>query len=296
MNQHLVSRVLLRQWENTRNGGISSLDLQTYEEKTDSIKKFGSIEDLVTQGTEELEQVWSNEVEKKLNHPFKLVKDGTILELSNSQHLDYIKDCMALHWARSFTITVILRAMMPQYADQIATSMLRTYTPTQGVKELTGLYVTGFGAEDVFRQKIYEEFDKNIQNGFLKEQFNTHYAEAKKRMQANSLEICHASASEFVLSDCPVVTWDKARNIAGVLYGAAWTDADSIFMAINPKYVVALSKVGKYRELNEGEVVQINKLQVMAAYKEIFYRTGCGLGEKISKALQDTQAAQEKAK
>ena len=195
---------------------------------------------------------------------------------------------MALHWARSFALTTIIRLLQPRLADQVATKVLREYTPTQALKAMTGLYVAGFGAEDVFRQKVYEKFDEQLRKGFLKDQFNQHYEEARSRMQEFSLEVCNASSSEFVLGDCPVVTWDKDRDIAGVLYGAAWVDANVIFMAVGPKHVVALSKTGSYRELTEAEVVHINKLQVRSAYKEIFYRDGSGLGMRIAKALRES--------
>jgi hypothetical protein len=291
VNQHLVSRVLLRRWANYHNGPVSTLNLESYEEHTVPVEQLGSTQDLTAEGTVELEQVWSKTVERRLNHPLSLVESKEILDARNAEHLQYLKDCIALHWARSFAVTTVLRMLQPGFADRVATSVLRSYTPTAALKAMTGLYVAGFGAEDVFRQKVYDQFDSQLRRRFLRDQFDKHYEEARRRMQDCSLEICHASSSEFVLSDCPVVTWDKDRDIAGVLFGAAWGEADVIFMAVGPKYVVALSKTGRYRELTEAEVVHLNKLQVRSAYKEIFYRDGSGLGTRIAEALHESASS-----
>jgi hypothetical protein len=192
---------------------------------------------------------------------------------------------MALHWSRSFALTVMLRMAQPGLADRVAGSVLRSYTPAQVIHALTGVYVFGFGAEDVVRREIYERLDAQLRGAFLRDQFTGHFEEARRRMADFSLEFCYATVSEFVLSDCPVVTYDKDSDVAGVLYGAPWGTADAIFMALGPHVVAALSRTGRYRDLSESELVQINKLQVRSAYKEMFFRPGSGLGDLIAEAL-----------
>lgn len=291
MNQHLVSRFLLRRWANHRNGPVSALDLDTLQERTAAVEELGSMHDLVATGTAALEQAWSQKVEGKLKRAFELIDAGQILDPRNVAHLELIKKCMALHWARSFALTVILRGLMPNAVNSIVNGVLRQYTPTQAVHAMTGLYVTGFDAKDVFQRLVYDQLDAELRQNFLREQFLHHYREAYGRMSGFSLEVGHASASEFVLTDCPVVTWDKDRRISGVLYGAAWTDADAIFMAVGPKHIVALSHTGRYRELSEGQVVEMNKRQVEAAYREIYFRPGCDVGERIAEALRGSTRA-----
>lgn len=267
---------------------VSVLDLHSLTEAAKPVSRTGAIENLVTVGSAELEQVWAQKVEGKLGHALKLIEHGQLLKLGNEKHVNIIKDCIALHWARGYAITVILRGLMPQAVDSIVNGVLEQYTPTEAVHALNGLYVVGFGAKDVFQKLIYDKLDEEMKQNFLREQFTYHFREAQKRMQNLSLEICSAQDSEFILSDCPVVTWDKDRDVAGVLFGAAWNDADVIFMCVSPKHTVAISKKGRIRELSEPEVVQINKLQIRAAYKEIYYRIGSDLGEKISSALKKT--------
>ena len=89
MNQHLVSRVLLRRWANQPRDPVSALDLETYQERTAPVEDLGSIQNLTAEGTAELEQVWSNTVERRLNHALFLVESRGILEPKNSEHLQY---------------------------------------------------------------------------------------------------------------------------------------------------------------------------------------------------------------
>ena len=157
MIQHLVSRVLLRRWASDKNGLICGLDLNTLTERVGLVDSFGAIKDLVTKDADEIERLWNNEVERKLTHPLDLLEQGLILDPKNTVHLECLKDCLSLHWARSYTLVHMLKGSQGRFVDQVAKGVLRKYTPAQAVKALTGFYVPGPSAYFVFRQKIDED-------------------------------------------------------------------------------------------------------------------------------------------
>jgi hypothetical protein len=108
-------------------------------------------------------------------------------------------------------------------------------------------------------------------------------------------EIGVALKSEFVLGDCPVVTYDKDTDRVGVLFGAAWTDANAIFMPVGPRHVIALAKENRIREFSEGAVVSINELQIRAAFQEIYFRSDSGLGSVLVEALRESNEQSQHA-
>ncbi len=286
MNQHLVSRVLLNRWADRKNGPIGVLNVNTLIDDAKPAAQLGSLEDLVKAGAEELEQVWNNEVEKKLPHIFKLLDDDDLLKRKNLQYLAVLKDCMAMHWARSFAIRAMVDRLKVQYGSKIADDVLSRFPAQSVARAFSGIYLPELRVEQFARDSVQRAFEKDLEQGFLRDQFLKYFAEAKKRIASFGIEIGVALKSEFVLGDCPVVTYDKDTDRAGVLFGATWADANAIFMPIGPRHVIALAKDNRRRDLSEGMVVAINKLQVRAAFQEIYFRSDSGLGKVIAEALR----------
>lgn len=56
MNQHLVSRVLLRRWSNTPKGKVGVLNLAARSSGTDYVENLASIKEFVKTGEDETEK------------------------------------------------------------------------------------------------------------------------------------------------------------------------------------------------------------------------------------------------
>ena len=288
MNQHLVSRVLLNRWADRNNGPIGVLNVNTLIDSAKPAAQLGSLDDLVKFGAEELEQVWNNEVEKKLPHVFKLLDDDELFKPGNLQYFTVLKDCMALHWARSFAVKTMCDQLKGHFGNKIADQVLSKFSVQSVARAFSGIYIPELSAEQFARGSIQRAFEKDLDKEFLRDQFLKHFAEAKKRIANFGIEIGVVLKSEFVLADCPVVTYDKDADRAGVLFGATWSDANAIFMPVGPTHVIALAKENRKRELSEGAVVSINKLQIRAAFQEIYFRSDSGLGSTIAEALNES--------
>jgi hypothetical protein len=290
VNQHLVSRVLLRQWANREKGPICGLDLESLSQRIGSVDSFGAIEDLITKESERLEKLWNNEVERKLAHPFELLRQGSILESKNKKYLRCLLDCLALHWARSHTLALLVQQLKPKAVDQVVSGVLGKYTATEAVRAMTGVYIPGPTAYFVFRQRVDEELTARLHDSLIPEEFEKNFKIARDKLEGVGLEICVATQSEFIVGDCPVATWNKSLNKVGPLNGVGWHDADAIFMPLGPRYLIAVSKESRYRDLNEAEVVTLNRLQVQGAYREIYSRPGSGIAELVAEALLASQS------
>ncbi len=275
----------MRRWSNHKNGPICGLDLDSLTQRVASVEEFGAMEDLITEDAESSERLW-NTVERKLSHPFTLLDQGVILEPGNTRHLDALKECLALHFARSPVLVDIMKKSQPHFVSQAAEGVLKHYTPGQALKAMTGFYVPNSAAYDVFRQKVDAEFTAELHKTLLAKTFEKNFQIALSKVEAMGLEVCVSTGSELIVGDCPVVTWDKGTDGVGVQNGVSWGKASAIFMPLGPRHIVALSKSSSYRKLTEAEVAKLNKLQVQQARKQIYSRPGSGIAELITEALR----------
>ncbi|MDZ7733898.1 MAG: DUF4238 domain-containing protein [Acidimicrobiia bacterium] len=284
MNQHLVSKVLLKRFARPEDGKISGFDLPTREERTDSPRRFGAVEDLVTKDAEKLERKWNNQVETRLNHAFKIVDRNR--PITEPKVVETIKRCIALHWARGVAVTKLLGDKFPEYAEKVADGVLEHYDASTLLQHLTGQQFVTLDQEGPAREVVARRFAKHLEEkGFIGSQFLHHYNKAKERVAPYSLELWHSPGDEFLIADIPVCNYNKKRNRVGVLQGVPWNESDLVFMSAGPRHVVALAQQPAVNEANDRLVEQLNVYQVRGAFREVYYRPGSGLGNTLSAAL-----------
>lgn len=289
MVQHLVSRVLLRRWTRYGSKGpISGLDLRSLTQRTDRVEKFGGIEDANLKVPDRIERVWANEVEMRLPHAFNQLDAGKLLD--DPASINVIKNTIVLHWARGFALTELLASFIPGKADEIAASILENYSPTQALKAITGLDLVSTNMEGLLRERIFLEFLKKLQaERFLDKQFLDMYRKGQKLIEPYSLEVWHSEGNDqFLISDAPVVAYDKEEDRVGVLQGVAWNDADAMFMPLGPHHAVALAKKSSINKASVRVVEQLNVYQVRSALREVFFHPDSGLGDTIIDALKNS--------
>jgi hypothetical protein len=290
MVQHLVSRVLLRQWSKypEGKGPISGLDLDTLTQRTGSVKMFGGVDDQDLAAPDDIEKVWSNDVEKRLPYAFARLAAG---ELVNDQAaIQTVKNCIVLHWARGFVLPAILSGLIPSKADEITSSLLEKFTAAEIMHALTGRYLVSSNMTELLKGRIYSDFMENIRiDRFVDKQFLEQYRKGQELVEPYSLEIWYSPDNEFLISDTPVVSYNKDTDKVGVLQDVAWSKADALFMPLGPHHVVALAKKPDVRAANARMVERLNVYQVRGALHEIFYRPGSGLGDIIAEALRNNQ-------
>ena len=274
----------MRRLANTPKGKIGALDLGTRTARTDYAEKLGSIKDLVVTGADETEKLWG-EVEKRLPHAFKLIEERKILD--NKEFLDTIKDCVVLHFARSFALAELFNRDHPKYRKQVSDRVLAKIPASQAVHAMTGVWVPESSARPLAQQYIGDAFDAEVHNdGLLAKILVENYHRGRKLAEEKDLEFWYTDKEEFVIGDIPAVVYNKDTDQVGVLNGVAWNDADALVMTLGPHHAVALSKKAAYLDANSRTVEWINVMQVRGAYKEVYYRPGSGLDDLLIDALK----------
>jgi len=289
MVQHLVSRVVLRQWANWKNGPIGGLDMRSLEQRTDQVEKFAGLDDPGLNAPDATEKIWSDEVEVRLPHAFARLKAGELL--SDRAAMTTVKNCIALHWARGFVLTELTQQIIPLKVEEITASLTEQFSPQQIMSALTGVSLVSPDMSALLKQRISADFTKKLENErFMDEQFVVQYVKCKELISSHSLEIWHSNTDDFLIGDAPVVSYNKEDDKVGVLSGVSWDKADAIFMPLGPHHVVALAKTNTEREASPANVEQFNAMQVRGALREVFFRPDGGLGDIIANAIKKNEA------
>jgi|CXWL01.1.fsa_nt_gi hypothetical protein len=284
MNQHMVSRVLLRRFAGRRRSEVGVLDLRSATASPGKIAEVGVLTDFVVKGADTTEEKW-RKVEQALPYAFTLIEQRRILD--NQKFVTVIKDCIALHFARSFALTEMYKRERHAKRQQVADDVLSEVPATHVIRALTGIEVPPSGANYIARDLIARKFDTNIEDHALPAQILLQNYERGRQHAANAdLEFWYAPECELILGDVPAAAYERATNKVGALNGVKWGEnADALFMPLGPHHAVALSKQADYLDADARTVECMNVIQIQGAYREIYFRPGSGIDEVIINAL-----------
>jgi hypothetical protein len=275
MNEHLVSRVLLRRFSNHPRGPITALDLVTRESRTGRVEAFGGVEGLLRRPIP-LEQRWNSEVEMRLPHAFKVLGEGTLLD--DSSAVETIKKCLVLHTARSQMVLWVTQRTQGVFAAQVTDKTLEAFDAVSVARALTGLTLSPEAAAALVPDRVADLFDEYLrEDDFLATLFDRLYETGQERVSPLVLEVLEADEDEFLLSDSPVSFWDRDLDRVGFAQGVGWGSANSVFMPLGPKHVVGLSTTSGWRNIDRRMVETINSIQVRGSFREIYVRPESGL-------------------
>lgn len=98
---HTVTRCLLARYTDPSTGKLKAFYLPRRREFDKPPSAVGRVEGFIKHKPQEHESFWSTEVEVFLPAAFAAVDNGSVLDHPN--HVKVLKDCIALHWARSKT-------------------------------------------------------------------------------------------------------------------------------------------------------------------------------------------------
>jgi hypothetical protein len=91
-----------------------------------------------------------------------------------------------------------------------------------------------------------------------------------------------SSSKEFLISDVPALTVDKASGMVGVRNGIAIKNADLIFMPLTPKLAAIVGPGTGLRTADDAEIDNLNRYEVLGAARYVFYRPSANFAPSIA--------------
>ncbi|GAA4980525.1 DUF4238 domain-containing protein [Kitasatospora paranensis] len=276
VNQHVVSRVLLKRF--AANDRVISFDLHhpANRHRPGSTKTCGTVPDFVPFASASLEEVWSR-VENLLPTAADAVERGDIFE--HEEHILTLKDFIALHRARSLHyLAMHYRAAAAAYErawDALAaipTDRLRaTY------RQHTGLYVAAKGAREAIGARLMQPFTDNLRSGAdLRVSIERMFGELRTAIRETCLEIVTPKSGEFLIGDIPALPVRREGTVLSCV--TALEDSAAIVLPFGRKHLLVGRAPSNDMAAIPADMVDcLNTLQVEAAYSRVYLHPGSGL-------------------
>jgi Protein of unknown function (DUF4238) len=285
--QHVVSAVLLRQWE--VDGKVVAVNRLNRSKVHRSPKSIGFISDFVLADySVAVEKVWS-EVENKLSSAIAKVSDGTVF--GDSEALEVLRRTMAMHVVRSKqSLRLSAEWFDANSSDSPVNDLIRTANDPDYLRALylnrTGLHATTPTQLDAERRRFLEELKTEFAPGgrLFAEQMVIQYERVFAYLEDYPVEIGLAEDGELVIGDNPAVTYDSKEGLAGILAGVSVTKADGFVLPLTPQVILSIGKSARYVKLTRPDTVWLNRLQVAVAQDTIYCRIGSGLDDWLLEA------------
>jgi hypothetical protein len=287
-DQHLVSRVLLGQFAAPiGQGGAAqawslSLEHPDAEVRGRGLHTCGQapIPDFVRFASRSLEEVWGR-VENDMHATYTALRNGSALQ---SQHLEQLRDLIAIHHARSVQYYAVFEDSLRQ-ARQQSHRFWEQYPRLLDAIAVSRLGLPGGG--DAERELAFRELQRPINTwiedgAMFRIMMESRYRRTKHWLRGVGVEIVSPSRGEFIIGDIPALAVRKGLPNAGVNGGIGLAVADAIVLPVAPDLLVrVLDGPSRYITADEEEVRELNDWQVRAAFRYVYLRPGTGMVEQI---------------
>ena len=287
-DQHVISQALLRRFaarQGMKDNQICYLSTK-YSDKVQlgGPNQCGKVRDFVRHGSDSLEKVWKN-VEDKLPDTFEAIDSGTALQ--DEQHIDRIKDLIALHLVRNTQLSVVANRALKQSEAQTRANIARN----PDLLRRYFLYKHGLEPASLsdFRRatdEFVQESGKTIYDGtFFRARIEDQYRRVRAAFQVFGIHIGVAKSGEFLIGDASALTMRRDTWASGFVQGIAIGDAHSVVLPVGPKVIVGIASDNTQEEISLEAIEGLNRRQVYAAHDYVYFRPGSGLERFTRSAL-----------
>lgn len=258
MKQHLISKVLLRQFAGP-NGDLWSFDLKHRSARPRSPSAVAWNSGFVTHDPESAESMWTR-VENDLGKALIDLESGGPYSAETKQCL---KSAVALHFTRRLHVrrdwdsSVERQLAMTALVDRIGSQFPRANAE--------------FVAAEVSRQvraESAEWFQDNITKLFLR---------VEKLASTGRLEVLEAVDGEFLIGDNAVLSVRDDGGVGVIPFSEAVTHV----LPVSPRFLVALGPDDATFEADGDLIRQMNRMQILNASSHVFMRPGSGLHDFV---------------
>lgn len=270
--QHVVSRVLLRRFAVDGDIEVSNVAYPDSGWRRQSPAAVAYVKHFVRADAEEVEQVWSK-VESRLALAFEDVDRGGSVESGGATE-EALRDCLALHWARSKRVRErVGRAWEDVRARSHADLATRPELLDRSFLQLTGLHPAGPQARAIANDRLHEGPDDIRSGRHFADRVVQFFERARDKLATSHIAVYDVSdeAEELLLSDSPVVAPNREHTGWGP-GEVALDDAIAFAMPIGPRTAVTAHPVPTRHTITVEEVAKLNQMQRQVAVSHLYRR------------------------
>lgn len=266
---HLVSRVILRQFCGSRTL-LRAFDVQSGKTKLVGPGGVCWIPRLRPADPVAFEAQW-RPIEDRMPSAYEALERREELD----EHLsDLLRQCLAVHLARSLTIWHLHQRALASYQKAIEKTVLRKQ---QNLAHLDrrfyarhGIWPAGPGLRDLAVDEELTQLPPILET-MVPDGFVENYAKAVEIVGADRVGVCVAEEGEFLIGDAPAQSLSSDKPGVGPLGGVSWGEATVIVMPISRHLAISTEPEGGYIALDAHGVQVLNQVEAASAFRHIIW-------------------------
>jgi hypothetical protein len=228
-------------------------------------------------------------VENHLHDAFQAVDDGTVF--NEPRHVQALKDCIALHWARSKaykqTHEVIMAAATVRgkrrWREQHESLLVAAFY------DKYGFYPAGAGTLDHINDLLHEPPQMVVDGSLFAGRVSAHFERSRTFFRAQELEIGEVSGpGQLLIGDSPVLSFAREAGPWPVFRGPLF-NSSTVVLLIGPRHLISLGREQKWISLLPAVVDNFNHFQVLAAERWVMYHPSGQLKGFVDGVLSEVQ-------
>ena len=285
-DQHLVSQVLLRQFEEPDPAdGVQKIYDYNLEYPASSRLRATSgcgspIFEFVSFASQSVELKWKT-VEDHLPDTLDAVRNGTAL--TDPIHTQRLRDLVVLHYMRSIQSDVMRwRTWGPTY-EGFKQAVRRNQTLLdQFARTPTGLYIAGRSGEETAVRALSSDTVTLMESGaYFRVMVEDRFDRMSAWVKGADVEILKPSQGAFLIGDIPALLVMPGYIGSGLLDEIGLLAVQSIVLPLSPQHAVKLGGTSQMTTITPDAVDELNEAQVRAAFARVYCRLGSGLDQFI---------------
>ncbi len=259
--QHVVSKVVLARF--AFEGSVEVEDVRKPGRwRPKSPSAVGYVEDYVRQDSISTEAVWQR-TETLLTEALNELNAGVVPE-RGSRTEQTVKDCLALHWARSHSFKAVTDRAWEKVRRASSEDLARRPELLAHVfKQRTGRNNATPRELAEVNEDLHRGPEDVVDGWHFSQRVRHFYAEAQAKFADRSLEVgwCLPETRDLVISDNPVVTPSRRKAGLNAEQGIALGDASAVGMPLGPRVFVSLTDGPDAATIDDVQAVKLNDWQ-----------------------------------
>ncbi len=274
---HLVSKAVLKSFCDT-DGLLVACSLRSRSASRGCRKigrdGVGYVDDLHPGDPDAFEAFWRR-IEDDLPAALEAAMSHTITSQPELQ--DLLRDCLAMHLARSWTLKALHAWLETTHLEQLRSVLL---LPIPEVRTFLDLW---YGARHngmtlSAREIMADEFVERIRqlssaSPFVPGRFVERFLMAKAAIDARPIVVGTPGRGRFLIGDAPAQPYRRGHRGVGFRPpgGPSWSTAETFIMPIGPGHLLYLGALTGYQELDGDLVDYVNGVEVLTAQRHVMW-------------------------
>lgn len=270
--KHFITQAILRRFVGAAGGRLAYYDVERRVCGPVGPDGAARYEKLVLFNEHVAEKLWRL-AEDRMPEAYLAIENRSLFD--KPELVALLKDCIALHWARSPHARDRSDANFARVKEAQANSLITNW-PNDLARSFQerhgGIIPVGPGGLRMIIEELQAPLTADVESGrWFSGRVPRFFERARMLAASRQLTVVVAIDGDFVLGDVPVVLLGHSKTDEPEV---AFGEAELALLPIDPHYLLVLGAGDGWAEFDRAQVEEVNKCQVQWARRYVYFQPG----------------------